>query len=229
MIFYLEEATPFPPVELSNEDGLLCFGGDLSPDRLIQAYSQGIFPWADDPVLWFSPDPRMIIDLNSWKPSKSLKRTFKKAHFTLSVDQHFTTVMDKCAKIRESTWISEEFHKNYNELHNMGLAHSFEVSLDNKLVGGLYGISLGSAFFGESMFHEATDASKIAFMHLIQFLKHHDFTLLDCQISNDHLIRMGGVDITRKEYIAALNNALERKANQGNWHKLCEDYLEGQA
>ena len=102
MIFYLEEDTPFPPVELSNEDGLLCFGGDLSPSRLIQAYSQGIFPWADDPVLWFSPDPRMIIDLNSWQASKSLKRTFKKRHFTLSVDQHFTTIMVKCANIRES-------------------------------------------------------------------------------------------------------------------------------
>lgn len=228
MIFYIEDDSPFPPVELANEDGLLCFGGDLSPKRLLQAYSQGIFPWADDPVLWFTPDPRMIIDLQTWVPSKSLKRTFNKGHFTLSIDQHFDQVMDKCANVRESTWITEEFHKNYRKLHEMGYAHSFEVSLEGKLVGGLYGISLGNAFFGESMFHEVTDASKITFMYLIKFLRFHNFSLLDCQISNDHLIRMGGIDISRKEYISLLDKALLQETHQGKWQDLCEKFLAGE-
>ena len=225
MIFCIEDDSPFPPVELANKDGLLCFGGDLSPVRLLQAYSQGIFPWADDPVLWFSPDPRMVIELDIWKPSKSLKRTFKKGNFVLSVDRNFSLVMDKCANIRESTWITEEFHRNYRKLHEMGFAHSFEISIDDKLVGGLYGISLGSAFFGESMFHEVTDASKITFMYLIKFLRYYDFSLLDCQISNNHLIRMGGIDISRKAYISRLNKALEQDTHKGNWQEMCEKFL----
>ncbi|MCM8534497.1 MAG: leucyl/phenylalanyl-tRNA--protein transferase [Lentisphaeraceae bacterium] len=229
MIFYLEDGTPFPPVNLANPDGLLCFGGELSTERLIEAYSSGIFPWADDPVLWFTPDPRMVIELEDWKPSKSLKRTFNKGLFTLTVDQHFKTVMTKCAVTRESTWISDIFLENYSKLHEMGIAHSFEVHYEGTLVGGLYGISLGSAFFGESMFHEKTDASKVAFMHLIKFLQFHKFTLLDCQINNSHLVRLGGIDISRPEYIKRLNCALESETRKTKWQGLAEDYLKSLA
>ncbi|MCM8533338.1 MAG: leucyl/phenylalanyl-tRNA--protein transferase [Lentisphaeraceae bacterium] len=229
MIFFLEDGTPFPPVDFANPDGLLCFGSDLSTERLIDAYSSGIFPWADDPVLWFTPDPRMVIELENWKPSKSLKRTFNKGSFSLTVDQHFETVMTKCADTRESTWISEIFLTNYSQLHEMGIAHSFEVHFEGKLVGGLYGLSLGSAFFGESMFHEKTDASKVAFMHLIKFLQFHNFTLLDCQINNSHLVRLGGVDISRKEYMKRLGAALENDAKKEKWQGLAEDYLKSLA
>ena len=226
MIFYIEDQLIFPPVDLANEDGLLCFGGDLKPERLVLAYQSGIFPWADDPVLWFSPDPRMVIDINNWTPSKSLKRTFKKGLFTLKIDNNFNTVMEKCADTRDSTWISDDFIQSYCQLHEKGIAHSFEVYLENKLVGGLYGLSLGSAFFGESMFHTATDASKIAFMHLILFLRHHNFTLLDCQISNPHLVRLGGIDISRENYMKQLNKALENENKVGNWGELSlKDYL----
>ena len=227
MIFYIEDQLIFPPVDLANEDGLLCFGGDLKPERLILAYKNGIFPWADDPVLWFSPDPRMIIDLENWKPSKSLKRTFKKGLFTLKIDSDFNTVMEKCADTRESTWISDDFIESYCELHEQGIAHSFEVYQGKQLVGGLYGLSLGNAFLGESMFHTVTDASKIAFMNLIQFLKHHKFTLLDCQIINPHLVRLGGIDVSREDYIKQLNEALEGETKKGNWgDDLLKSYID---
>jgi leucyl/phenylalanyl-tRNA---protein transferase len=225
MIFYIEDELEFPPVDLANEDGLLCFGGDLKPERLILAYSNGIFPWADDPVLWFSPDPRMIIDLKNWKPSKSLKRTLKKNEFEIKVDCEFEQVMRACADTRDSTWISEDFLNNYLELHNQGFAHSFEVWKDNQLVGGLYGISLGNAFFGESMFHRTTDASKVAFSHLIYFMKFHKFELLDCQISNPHLISLGGIDVSRDEYISQLKKALKKETKKGEWQFLLDEYL----
>ncbi|NQZ56983.1 MAG: leucyl/phenylalanyl-tRNA--protein transferase [Lentisphaeraceae bacterium] len=227
MIYYIEDELIFPPVKLANEDGLLCFGGDLSVDRLILAYSNGIFPWADNPILWYSPDPRMIIDLQSWQPSKSLKRTFKKGHFSLTVDQHFPEVIHACSTVRDETWISQEFIDSYQELHNMGLAHSFEIHFEGELVGGLYGIALGSAFFGESMFHKKTDASKIAFYHLINFLRHHNFDLLDCQINNSHLERMGGFDVSRNEYISRLEKSLKSKTLQQSWTEAAEEYLNG--
>lgn len=227
MIFYIEEELIFPPVDLANEDGLLCFGGDLSPERLLLAYKSGIFPWADDPVLWFSPDPRMVIDIENWKPSKSLLRTFKKNIFELRIDHDFNRVMELCADTRESTWISEDFINSYCKIHEMGMAHSFEVYQNNNLVGGLYGLSLGKAFFGESMFHTVTDASKITFMNLILFLRHNNFTLLDCQINNPHLVRLGGVDITRKKYMSELKKALKKETMEGNWgEKYLNDYLE---
>ncbi len=225
MIFYIEDELAFPPVDLANEDGLLCFGGDLKSERLILAYSSGIFPWADDPVLWFSPDPRMIIDLENWKPSKSLKRTLKKNEFEIKVDCEFEQVMRACADTRDSTWISEEFIRNYKKLHEDGLAHSFEVWQNNQLVGGLYGLSLGKAFFGESMFHKISNASKVAFSHLIYFMKFHNFELLDCQISNQHLISLGGIDISRDEYMSQLNKALKKETEKGNWQPKLEVYL----
>ena len=227
MIFYIEDELIFPPVDLANEDGLLCFGGDLSSKRVLLAYQNGIFPWADDPVLWFSPDPRMIIDLENWKPSKSLQRTFKKNLFELKIDNNFDVVMEKCADTRESTWISDDFINSYCEIHRQGKAHSFEVYQGKDLVGGLYGISLGSAFFGESMFHSVTDASKIAFMHLILFLRHHKFTMLDCQISNSHLVRLGGIEISRIKYIERLKKALKNKTKVGSWGEdMLKDYLD---
>ena len=226
MIFYIEDELVFPPVKLANEDGLLCFGGDLKPERLILAYQSGIFPWADEPVLWFSPDPRMIINLETWKPSKSLRRTLKKGLFEVTVDQSFEEVMRSCATTRETTWISEEFVENYVKLHEMGLAHSFEVRQDGNLVGGLYGLSLGSAFFGESMFHKVTDASKVTFSYLIKFLHHYNFQLLDCQISNPHLVSLGGIDIARDDYIVVLEEALKGETIQENWQGHLKVFLE---
>jgi len=224
MIYFIEDELVFPPVEAANDDGLLCFGGDLSIERLILAYSSGIFPWADEPVLWYTPDPRMIIDLESWRPSKSLKRSLKKDLFKLSADCHFDKVIEACAHSREETWISKEFIHSYQNLHTMGLAHSFEVHLDGELVGGLYGISLGSAFFGESMFHYKTDASKVAFSHLIYFLREKGFTLLDCQLNNSHLVSLGGIDISRDNYMTRLKKALKNKTTQGNWKVAVEEY-----
>ncbi len=226
MIFGLDEEIIFPPANLANEDGLICIGGDLKPERVLLAYRSGIFPWADDPILWFAPKKRMIIDLNNWQPSKSLMRTFKKKIFDLKIDTNFRSVMEWCADTRDSTWISEDFIDNYTEIHQMGLAHSFEIYQNDELVGGLYGISIGSAFFGESMFHLVTDASKIAFTHLVFFLRHHHFTLLDCQVKNTHLIRMGGIEISQKKYMAQLEEALENKTIQENWREsLLPQYL----
>jgi leucyl/phenylalanyl-tRNA--protein transferase len=225
MIFYIEDELAFPPVNLANDDGLLCFGGDLKPERLILAYSSGIFPWADEPVLWFSPDPRMIIDLDNWKPSKSLRRTLRNNTFSISADKHFEEVMENCASTRETTWISDEFIENYSELHKMGLAHSLEISVDGELAGGLYGLSLGKAFLGESMFHKVTDASKVAFSHLIYFMRYYNFSLLDCQISNPHLTSLGGIDVSRDDYLKKLDKALEGETVKGNWGEMLGDYL----
>jgi leucyl/phenylalanyl-tRNA---protein transferase len=227
MTFYIEDELAFPPVHMANKDGLLCFGGDLKPERLILAYSNGIFPWADDPVLWFSPASRMVIDIQSWAPSKSLKRFLKKNSFEITVDTNFEKVIRACSATRDSTWISEDFIGNYCELHRMGLAHSFEVHQDGELVGGLYGISLGDAFFGESMFHTVSNASKVAFSQLIYFMRFHKLTLLDCQVNNEHLVSLGGYDISRKEYIKRLKNTLKSENRTGNWQSLFKDYLEG--
>jgi leucyl/phenylalanyl-tRNA--protein transferase len=226
MIYYIEDELSFPPVDMANEDGLLCFGGDLKPERLILAYSSGIFPWADNPVLWFSPENRMIIDLDNWRPSKSLKRILKKKDFEITVDTDFIEVVKACADTRDTTWISEEFIENYTELHKQGLAHSFEVRQDGELVGGLYGLSLGNAFFGESMFHRASNASKVAFSHLIQFMRYYKMDLLDCQINNPHLVSLGGIDISREEYIKQLDESLKNENKKGNWKNLLQEYLE---
>ena len=213
----------FPPADRANESGLLAFGGDLSPQRLIVAYANGIFPWynEDEPLLWWSLDPRLILRPGEMRVSKSLRRTIRSGKFEVRADTNFREVMLHCAdtprKDQDGTWIQDEMVDAYTHLNELGLAHSFETYLDGELVGGLYGVSIGQVFFGESMFRTATDASKVAFYHLHSFLARHDFKLIDCQQETGHLVSLGAYCIPRKEFLDELK-ALTREATLvGNW------------
>jgi leucyl/phenylalanyl-tRNA--protein transferase len=218
VIFRLDREILFPPVELAEPDGLLAVGGDLSPQRLILAYSSGIFPWHDRPLMWYSPDPRMVLDLTSYAPAKTLLRLVRKKRFEVRYDCDFASVIGACRQTRsDGTWISPAFLRAYERLHEMGLAHSVETWLDGKLVGGLYGVSLGSAFFGESMFHTVTDASKIAFFALVRQLQSWNFGLLDCQVENPHLVSLGGTNVSRRDYLDSLASALTSETRTGSW------------
>ena len=213
----------FPPADRANKDGLLAFGGDLSPRRLIVAYANGIFPWysEDEPLLWWSLDPRLIIRPGEMKVSKSLKHTLRKGQFEVRIDTNFREVMLHCAetprKDQDGTWIQDEMVDAYCELHDLGIAHSFESYLDGELVGGLYGIAIGKVFFGESMFHTVTDASKVAFYHLHQFLKEHGFKLIDCQQETRHLMSLGAYSIPRKDFLEELKTLTQEASWIGNW------------
>ncbi len=213
----------FPPAERANDDGLLAFGGDLSPQRLIVAYANGIFPWysENEPLLWWSLDPRLIIRPGEMRVSKSLKRTLRKDKFEVKVDTNFREVMLHCAetprKDQDGTWIMDEMVDAYCELHQLGIAHSFESYQDGELVGGLYGIDIGQVFFGESMFHTVTDASKVAFFHLHQFLQEHGFKLIDCQQETSHLMSLGSYAIPRSEFLDELKVLTAEATLVGNW------------
>lgn len=213
----------FPPADRANKDGLLAFGGDLSPRRLVVAYANGIFPWysEDEPLLWWSLDPRLIIRPGEMKVSKSLKHTLRKGKFEVRIDTNFREVMLHCAatprKDQDGTWIQDEMVDAYCELHDMGIAHSFESYLDDELVGGLYGIAIGKVFFGESMFHTVTDASKVAFYHLHQFLQEHDFKLIDCQQETSHLMSLGAYVIPRKAFLEELKTWTQEASWIGDW------------
>ncbi|HIG92512.1 MAG TPA: leucyl/phenylalanyl-tRNA--protein transferase [Methylococcaceae bacterium] len=227
MLTYLDpnfSKQPFPDVHnaLKNPDGLVAVGGCLSPERLINAYKQGIFPWFNpgDPLLWWSPDPRLSLFPNQFKPSKSLQRLFKKNKFTLTVNQFFPEVIQACARPRKNqpeTWISPEMISAYKSLHNKGFAHSVEVSRNNTLVGGLYGVSIGQVFFGESMFHIESNASKIAFYYLIMKLREWDYHLIDCQVKSDHLINWGAKELPRTEFIALVNQYCVKSTALAAW------------
>ena len=217
MVWGIDEEHVFPPVEDANEDGLLCVGGDLHPDRLILAYCSGIFPWNDKPCMWFSPDLRSTLNINEYRPSKSLKRLLKSNKFTVKFDSNFRQVIDLCAETHGETWISEEFIDSYCELHDRGIAHSVEVYHEDDLVGGLYGLSLGTAFMGESMFHTVSNASKVAFSALVYQLRFWGFTLLDCQVENEHLTSLGAEDIHRDDYMQQLDKALLNNTKVGHW------------
>ncbi len=188
----------------------------LTADDLIYGYINGIFPMADDDgsLYWYAPDPRAIIPIDTYKPAKSLRPILNKNLFEIRIDADFEQVMRHCALPRtneDSTWISEEIVDAYTELHDMGLAHSVETYIDNRLVGGLYGVSLGAAFFGESMFYLEPNASKVAFHHLILILREQKFELLDSQFINDNVRRYGAVEIPKTEYLTRLRQALRRK------------------
>ncbi len=189
----------------------------LTADDLIYGYINGIFPMADadGTLYWYSPDPRAIIPIDTYKPSKSLRPTLNKRLFDIRINADFEQVMRHCAVPRsedDSTWISEEIVEAYTELHRMGLAHSVETYIDNQLVGGLYGVAIGSVFFGESMFHLVPNASKIAFHHLILILREQQFQLLDTQFINDNVKRYGAIDISKRDYADLLKKALRHKA-----------------
>ena len=192
---------------LKEPNGLIGIGGDLSSDRLLHAYSEGIFPWygKDEPILWYSPDPRMVITPEAFHLSKSLRKTINSSKFDVSVNTVFSEVMTNCQKVsragQSGTWISEDMIKAYNILHNSGYAHSYEVFLDNKLVGGLYGVTLGRVFFGESMFSLVSNASKVALAYLLQ---NSNYKLIDCQVQNKHLESLGAFKMPRDLFVQQL-------------------------
>lgn len=208
---------PDPESALSEPNGLLAVGGDLSPPTLLSAYSQGIFPWFSqgDPIMWWSPDPRLILKFTDFKISKSFKKTLNKKNYTVTCDFDFEQVIQQCAQIPSRinhTWITDEMIEAYIHLHKLGIAHSIEVwSAEPKkshLIGGLYGLSIGQAFFGESMFSIQRNSSKIALYYLTQFLAQYDFTWLDCQVPSEHLISLGAKIIPRTEFLELLKQTL---------------------
>jgi leucyl/phenylalanyl-tRNA--protein transferase len=221
-VFRLDKRLAFPPVQLA-EDGLLAVGGDLSPERLLLAYSQGIFPWYEDgqPILWHSPDPRMVLLAGDLQVPRSLRKTMRKGIFRLTLDAAFRDVVEGCASARRSgppgTWITAAIKEAYTELHRLGVAHSVEAWQGDRLAGGLYGVSLGSAFFGESMFAAAPDASKVALVALVEQLLRWRIDLIDCQVYTDHLARFGAEEWPRRRYLASLKKALTRPTRSGRW------------
>lgn len=209
-MFLLSEELIFPPVHLADEDGLLALGGDLSPERLLLAYRSGIFPWyaEDEPVCWWSPDPRFVLFPESLHISKSMKQVLKAGRFRFSINEAFTDVIGRCKTVerpgQEGTWISPAIVSAYSTLHRMGYAHSAEAWLDDALVGGLYGIRLGNFFFGESMFSTCTNASKFAFIRYVEQLKKEGVELIDCQVYTPHLESLGARMIPRSHFIEML-------------------------
>ncbi len=215
---------PFPPVALAlrEPDGLLAVGGDLSPRRLVNAYRQGIFPWYSEgqPILWWSPDPRMVLEPARLRVSRSLRKALRRAPYRISLDRDFAGVIDGCAAPRrdgEGTWITPEMRAAYLRLHQLGYAHSAEAWSGETLVGGLYGVAIGRMFFGESMFARASDASKIAFVHLVRQLQAWGFALIDCQVETGHLARLGARPLPRTEFIARMQPLLARPPVPAPW------------
>ena len=222
-IFRLSNELIFPPPDLSEDNGLLAIGGDLIEERLLLAYSMGIFPWysEDDPILWWSPDPRLILLPEDLKVSRSLRQTIKKGVFAVTLDTAFEQVIRNCASVHlkedSDTWITGDMINAYINLHHSGYAHSVECWFGGELAGGLYGISLGSAFFGESMFTKKSDASKVAFVTVVRQLMAWNFTLLDCQMTTSHLKNLGAQEIPRPDFLIMLNKALKAPTKKGKW------------
>lgn len=203
----------FPEPNEADDDGLLALGGDLKPDTLLQAYSNGIFPWSVHPISWWSPDPRAIFELATFRLSKRMQRMFRNGDLTFSMDRCFTRVMEGCAAAapgRESTWISKEFIEAYTKLHRLGYAHSAEAWLGEELVGGVYGVAIGGFFAGESMFHTRTNASTLCLNFLIEHLRHRGFDLFDSQVISPHTAHLGAIEIPRAAYLERLKVALHK-------------------
>ncbi len=196
----------FPHPSHAEPGGLLAFGGDLSTRRLLLAYAHGIFPWYSEPspILWWSPDPRLVLFPNEFKTSHSLRRVIKKDVFTVTMDRAFEDVILACAQTREESWITAEMIDAYVGLHRLGYAHSFETWHSGRLVGGLYGVAMGRAFFGESMFSSMSDASKVALAHLVRFATERGFEFIDCQTATQHLKSLGAREIPRQEFLERL-------------------------
>lgn len=216
----------FPDPNLSDDEGLIAFGGDLSPEFLLSAYNQGIFPWfmQGEPILWYSPNPRMVLIPRNFKLSKSLSQVVKKEIFQLKIDTSFREVIERCSRVprpgQDDTWITEEMIDAYTKLHELGYAHSFESYFEGELVGGLYGLCLGNCFFGESMFFSKTDASKVAFYHLVQFSLKHGFSFIDAQQPTDHLQSLGATPVPRNDFLKMLKSALKKETVPGSWTDL---------
>lgn len=222
-VYLLSDDVIFPSPHLASEDGLLAVGGDLSQKRLLLAYSMGIFPWYSEarPILWWSPDPRLVLYPQELRISKSLKKTVKKGVFRVTADQAFEQVIAECARTRrenkEGTWIGEDMIKAYCKLHESGFAHSIEAWREERLAGGLYGVSLGRCFFGESMFTRIANASKVAFVSLVKHLKSTSIDIIDCQVTTRHLISFGAREIPRPLFLAQLKRSLTFPTLKGKW------------
>lgn len=227
MIYRLPESfIGFPDPNEAEPDGLAALGGSLSIEYLLNAYTQGFFPWfihQGDPY-WFSPDPRMVLFIDNFRYSKSLKRVVKSGRYEVSIDTNFEGVMRKCQNTlregQDGSWITEEYIQGYTALYQLGLAHSFETYYQGELVGGLYGVSLGRCFFGESMFHTMTDASKVALVKLVEFCKEHQFVFIDAQQETPHLASLGASPIPREQYLEVLRQQDWMNTLKGNWNSI---------
>jgi leucyl/phenylalanyl-tRNA--protein transferase len=222
-VFQLNENLLFPPPALAREDGLLAVGGDLSVPRLLLAYQNGIFPWYSpgDPILWWSPSPRLVLIPEEFHLQKRLARTIRHHRFDITFDTDFAAVIRACAQTRtskgEDTWLDETMIQAYCRLHALGYAHSVECRQKGELVGGLYGVALGGVFFGESMFSVVRDSSKAGLAALVERLRGWDFAMIDCQVGTGHLQRLGAREISGEEFSARLADALEMAPHQGRW------------
>lgn len=227
---YFDENTvfQFPSTAQASEEGIVAMGGNLSPGMLLSAYRQSMFPWYSEgePILWWSPDPRLVLFPEKLHISHSMIRLFKQNHFSYTVDQEFEQVMRLCGAVvrkgQDATWITENMIEGYTTLYGLGFAHSVEVWLDGGLAGGLYGLSLGSVFFGESMFSKVSNASKAGYILFVKALTRLAFGLIDCQVYTPHLVSLGAEEISRQNYISLLDKGLEFPAQRGNWSNLMD-------
>jgi leucyl/phenylalanyl-tRNA--protein transferase len=233
MIPWLDADDPFPPVAeaLDEPNGLLAAGADLSPERLLDAYRRGIFPWfgEEDPLLWWSPNPRMVLMVDELHVSRSLRRVIKSGRYGVTLDRAFRDVMVGCAAARdghEGTWITPEMLDAYTRLAALGFAHSVEAWAGDELVGGLYGVAVGRMFYGESMFARRTDASKVALAHLVRQLERWEFEMIDCQMSTAHLESLGAREIPRAEFVQRLERLTRKPAVPAPWSLAADLYNE---
>lgn len=222
-VYELIQDYVFPNPEEADKDGLLAIGGDLEVERLVLAYSSGIFPWYSEgqPILWWSPDPRMVLFLPDFKRTKNLGRLVKNGNFSVRFDTNFQEVIKNCSSVprknQDGTWITSQMIESFMKLHELGIAHSVETYMEGNLVGGLYGISLGGVFFGESMFHLLTNASKVAIWHLVEQLEAWGFDFIDVQQDTSHLSSLGAKNIDRRKFLNLLDASLKKNTRLGSW------------
>ena len=225
-VYRLNSELAFPSPHEADPDGLLAVGGDLGSARILLAYSMGIFPWYSEgqPILWWSPDPRCVLDLDDFHVSRRLRRVLNQGRFRVTFDEHFRGVIRACASAarcgQEGTWITPEMERAYVRLHEAGVAHSAESWLGEELVGGIYGIALGSGFFGESMFHRETDASKVALARLVDRLAGWDFHFIDAQVTTSHMLSLGAREVPRALFLEDLEEALRHPTRRGSWREI---------
>jgi len=222
----------FPSAREAGDEGLLAYGGDLNPNRILKAYREGIFPWfnPDDPILWWSPNPRMLLYPQDFKTSKSFRRVLRNKGFEVKFDRNFEAVIDYCGKVpregQEGTWLTKEMKEAYIELHHMGFAHSVETYYQGELVGGLYGLALGGGFFGESMFTLMSDASKVAIKALSNICVKKSYDFIDCQVETPHLIKWGARLVERDTFLDQLEETLTKSTDYGSWSDWSWKYTE---
>ena len=222
-VYRLDHRPIFPRPERAEATGLLAVGGDLSVERLVKSYEQGIFPWyvAGQPILWWSPNPRCVLETRALHVSRSLRKCLRSDRFEVRFDCRFSEVINACAttprRDQDGTWITAEMEEAYNRLHEHGYAHCVETWGDGVLLGGIYGVFLGRAFFGESMFSRATNASKVAMVALVDFLRQREVELIDCQVTSDHLLTLGAREISRRDFLRRIEAALKHATSRDLW------------